>query len=94
MRMTDLANLLMVTAEQYGDREVVLMEEGTGEIRYVEGISFDVKGDTISIEHLGYGDMIMARQMEEYFDDDEECSPSAVAPMDLFEMLEILGGMQ
>jgi hypothetical protein len=72
------------------------MEEGTGEIRYVEGISFDAKGDTISIEHLGYSDMLLAREMEEYIEDDDDVdfSPNAVVePMDLMEMLAILGGM-
>lgn len=93
MKMRNLAIMLLQTAEQYGDREVVLMEEGTGEIRYVEGISFDAKGDTISIEHLGYSDMLLAKEMEEYIEDDDDFSPSVVEPMDLFEMLEILGGM-
>lgn len=93
MKMRNLAIMLLQTAEQYGDREVVLMEEGTGEIRYVEGISFDAKGDTISIEHLGYSDMLLAREMEEFIEDDDDFSPSVVEPMDLFEMLEILGGM-
>jgi hypothetical protein len=96
MKMRNLAIMLLQTAEQYGDREVVLMEEGTGEIRYVEGISFDAKGDTISIEHLGYSDMLLAREMEEYIEDDDDVdfSPNAVVePMDLMEMLAILGGM-
>ena len=95
MKMRNLAIMLLETAEQYGDREVVLLEEGTGEIRYVEGISFDSNGDTIQIEHLSYGEKKLAEQMEEFVedDDDEDCSPRPVAPMDLFEMLSILGGM-
>jgi hypothetical protein len=58
MKMIDLANLLLVTAATYGDREVVLIEEGTGEVRYVEGISFDSRGQTIEIEHLGFGELL------------------------------------
>lgn len=93
MKMRNLAIMLLETAEQYGDREVVLMNEETGEIRYVEGISFDSNGDTIQIEHLSYGEKKLAEQMEEFIEDDDDFSPSVVEPMDLFEMLEILGGM-
>lgn len=58
MKMTDLANLLLLTAEVHGDREVVLIEEGTGEVRYVEGISFNVPGQTVEIEHVGFGELL------------------------------------
>jgi hypothetical protein len=92
MKMRNLAIMLLETAEQYGDREVVLMNEETGEIRYVEGISFDSNGDTIQIEHLSYGEKKLAEQMEEFIEDDDDFSPSVVEPMDLFEMLAILGG--
>ena len=92
MKMRNLAIMLLQTAEEYGNREVVLMNEETGEIRYVEGISFDSKGDTIQIEHLSYGEKKLAEQMEEFIEDDEDFSPSVVEPMDLFEMLAILGG--
>ena len=92
MKMRNLAIMLLQTAEEYGDREVVLMNEETGEIRYVEGISFDSNGDTIQIEHLSYGEKKLAEQMEEFIEDDEDFSPSVVEPMDLFEMLAILGG--
>lgn len=58
MTMTSLAELLLLTAEVHGDREVVLVEEGTGEVRFVQGISFDVPGDTVKIEHVGYGELL------------------------------------
>ena len=58
MTMTSLANLLLLTAAAHGDREVVLIEEGTGEVRYVEGISFDVPGQTVEIEHVGFGELL------------------------------------
>lgn len=94
MTMTNLAHLLLATAEQYGDREVVLMEEGTGEIRYVQGISFDAKGDTVEIEHVGYQEMLLIEKLNEIEEEFEEVATQpAVVPMDLFEMLEILGGM-
>ena len=30
----------------------------TGEVRFVQGISFDVPGDTVEIEHVGYGELL------------------------------------
>lgn len=95
MTMTNLAHLLLETAKQYGDREVTLVEEGTGEIRYVQGISFDASGsDVIEIEHVGYEEMCLIEQLNAI---EEACgeiaSEPAVCPMDLMEMLAILGGM-
>ena len=58
MKASALIETLAGTIAVYGDREINLIEEGTGEIRYVVGISFDTKGDTYEIEHLGYGDLI------------------------------------
>lgn len=65
MKMTELANLLMMTAEVHGDREVALVEEGTGEVRYVEGLSFDQNGEYVHLEHLGYDDMTLVAQINE-----------------------------
>lgn len=58
MTMTNLANLLLLTAAEHGDREVVLIEEGTGEIRYVDGISFEDPGQTIEIKHVSSGKLL------------------------------------
>lgn len=58
MKASALIETLTATIAIYGDREMDFIEEGTGEIRYVVGISFDTKGDTYEIEHLGYGDLI------------------------------------
>lgn len=65
MKMTQLADLLLMTAEVHGDRDVVFAEEGTGEIRYVAGLSFDPDGGDVMLEHLGYEDMTLAAQLEE-----------------------------
>lgn len=65
MKMTELANLLMMTAQVHGDREVALVEEGTGEVRYVEGLSFDQNGEYVHLEHLGYDDMTLVAQINE-----------------------------
>lgn len=65
MKMTELANLLMMTAETLGDREVAFVEEGTGEVRYVEGLSFDQGSEYVHLEHLGYDDMTLVAQINE-----------------------------
>ena len=65
MKMTELANLLIMTAEEYGDKEVVLAEEGTGEIRHVVGLSFNPNGEDVMLEHLGWSDYTLAQQLDE-----------------------------
>lgn len=65
MKMTDLANMIIATAETYGDMEVTLVEEGTGEVRYVEGFSFDTNGTTIQLEHVGYQEHQLAKVIDE-----------------------------
>lgn len=65
MKMTELAKLLIMTAEEYGDKEVVLAEEGTGEIRHVVGLSFSPSGDDVMLEHLGWDDYTLAQQLDE-----------------------------
>lgn len=65
MKMTDLANLLMMTAEVHGDRDVVLVEEGTGEVRYVQGISFDSHGEDVHLEHVGWDELTLMAKFEE-----------------------------
>ena len=73
MKMTDLAKMLLATAEKYGDREVTLMEEGTGEIRYVAGISFDTAGDSpILLEHLSAQERELAMFFDSCEDEDED----------------------
>ena len=65
MKMTELANALLKVAKICGDREVTLVEEGTGEIRYIAGLSFDVPGETVQIEHVGYQEYQLAKIIEE-----------------------------
>ena len=41
MRMSEMMNLMAQAIEVCGDVEITVCDEGTGEIRYVEGISFN-----------------------------------------------------
>lgn len=94
MKMVDLANLLLETAKVHGNREVILVEEGTGEVRYVEAISFDSTGDHIMLEHIDYEE----KKMVDYFNALEEVNPdamtyetpSAVVPLEIMEIFQIL----
>lgn len=63
MRMTELANELVKMAEVFGDREVTVMNEETGEILYVEGMSFDTTGTDVLLETISYGDKMMIERM-------------------------------
>jgi hypothetical protein len=73
MKMTALAEMLLATAEKYGDREVTLMEEGTGEIRFVAGISFDTSGDSpILLEHLSFQERELAMFLDSASEDEED----------------------
>lgn len=94
MKMVELANLLLATAQVHGNREVTLVEEGTGEVRYVEAISFDSTGDNIMLEHIDYEE----KKMVDYFNALEEVDPdamtyetaSAVVPLEIMEIFKIL----
>ena len=63
MKMSDLANVLQATIKVAGDREVTFIDESTGEIRYVEAVSFDSTGECIMLEHIDYQEKKLADQL-------------------------------
>ena len=63
MRMSELVNMMVETLETYGDREVTVMNEETGEILYVEGMSFDTTGTDVLLETVSYGEKLMIDRM-------------------------------
>lgn len=63
MKMSDLANVLQATIAVSGDREVTFIDEGTGEIRYVEAISFDSDGEYMMLEHIDFQEKKLADQL-------------------------------
>lgn len=65
MKMTELAKLLIMTAEEYGDKEVVLAEEGTGEVRHVVGLSFHPSDEDVMLEHLDCVEYTLAQKWDE-----------------------------
>lgn len=63
MRMSELVNMMVQTMETYGDREVTVLNEDTGEILYVEGMSFDTTGTDVLLETVSYGEKLMIETM-------------------------------
>ena len=63
MKMTHLAKLLIETAKVYGDREVAIIDETLGEIRYVEAMSFDSVSDKIYLEHINEEEKALVEKM-------------------------------
>jgi len=63
MKMSELVKMMVETMEIYGDREVTVMNEETGEILYVEGMSFDTTGTDVLLETVSYGEKLMIDRM-------------------------------
>lgn len=63
MKMSELVKMMVETMETYGDREVTVMNEETGEILYVEGMSFDTTGTNVLLETVSYGEKLMIDRM-------------------------------
>lgn len=63
MRMSELVKMMVETMETYGDKEVTVMNEETGEILYVEGMSFDTTGTDVLLETVSYGEKLMIDRM-------------------------------
>ncbi len=73
MRMSEMMNLMAQAIEVCGDVEVTVCDEGTGEIRYVEGISFN-GGDEVLLETVSYGEKQLIERIAEIGEEMEELS--------------------
>ena len=65
MRMSTMVEMMLQTMAVHGDREVTVMNEETGEILYVEGMSFDVPGTDVLLETVSYGEKLMMEKLNE-----------------------------
>lgn len=59
MLISEMIGMLAQVLADFGDKEVILVEEGTGEVRYTVGMSIDPGCDEIMIEHVSSGDKEM-----------------------------------
>lgn len=62
MKMSELANLLVNAIAEVGDREIGFVEEGTGEVRYLVGLS--ISQNDAMLEHISYGEMQLIEKMD------------------------------
>lgn len=63
MKMSTMIEMMLQTMAVHGDREVTVMNEETGEILYVEGMSFDVPGTDVLLETVSYGEKLMIEKL-------------------------------
>ena len=54
-----MIGMLAQVLAECGDKEVILVEEGTGEVRYVIGVSIDLGDNELMLEHVSSGDKEM-----------------------------------
>lgn len=73
MRMSEMMNLMAQAIEVCGDVEVTVCDESTGEIKYVEGISFN-GGDEVLLETVSYGEKQLIERISEINDEMESLS--------------------
>ena len=54
MKISEMIAMMAQVMADHGDKEVVFVNDETGEIRYAIGIS--VEGEMAQVEHISYGE--------------------------------------
>lgn len=54
MKISEMIAMLAEVMADHGDKEVVFVNDATGEIRYAMGMT--VEGDMVAIDHISYGE--------------------------------------
>ena len=54
MKISEMIAMLAEVMADHGDKEVVFVNDETGEIRYAMGMT--VMGDEVAIDHISYGE--------------------------------------
>ncbi len=54
MKISEMIAMLAEVMADHGDKEVVFVNDETGEIRYAMGMT--VSGDMVAIDHISYGE--------------------------------------
>jgi len=54
MKISEMIAMLAEVMADHGDKEVVFVNDATGEIRYAMGMT--VMGDEVAIDHISYGE--------------------------------------
>lgn len=56
MKISEMIAMLAEVMADHGDKEVVFVNDATGEIRYAMGMT--VEGDMVAIDHISYGEKV------------------------------------
>ena len=54
MKISEMIAMMAQVMADHGDKEVVFVNDETGEIRYAMGMT--VEGDMVAIDHISYGE--------------------------------------
>lgn len=54
MKISEMIAMLAEVMADHGDKEVVFINDETGEVRYAVGMT--VIGDEVAVEHISYGE--------------------------------------
>lgn len=70
MKISSLIQTLTEVLANYGDKEVALINDATGELRYIESVSANEFADEVILDHVSYGE---AFADEDFFSADDAC---------------------
>ena len=56
MKISEMIAMLAEVMADHGDKEVVFVNDETGEIRYAMGMT--VEGDMVAVDHISYGEKV------------------------------------
>lgn len=56
MKISEMIAMLAEVMADHGDKEVILVNDMTGEIRYASGMTVDLIEGTVTIDHISYGE--------------------------------------
>ena len=69
MKISSLIQTLTEVLANYGDKEVALINDATGELRYIESVSVNEFADEVILDHVSYGE---ATADDDFFSADED----------------------
>ncbi len=58
MKISEMIAMLAEVMADHGDKEVVFVNDATGEIRYAMGMTVDVASDMVIVDHISYGEKV------------------------------------
>ncbi len=65
MMISELIQTLTHVLANYGDKAVTLINDSTGEVRYVESVSVSDWADEVMLDHVSYGEAIAEEDDED-----------------------------